>query len=195
MRQQLLMLGFSLFLISSASPALAVQPAPVRASDDVAWSKVVENPFDGKIVYDKNYKDDFVFVSSWSKQGIGITYSRVDSVLVGYDYSPSFGFGSGYNYFSRYRRKGLGSGLLLRQRVPIYQHYVTDSVPDSISLAINGNVYTYEAGPVSAELAAALASAPPGNIMVRLSWKDGTVRDTEIGRGTVQAWKTIFGQS
>lgn len=194
MRQQLLVLGCSFLLIGSASPASALQPASVRAGDDVAWSKVVENPFDGRIVYDRNYKNDFVFVSSWSRQGIGVTYTQVNSVLVGYDSSPGFEYGFGYG-LSRHRRRGLGLGLLLGQRMPIYQRYVTDNVPDSLSLAINGNVYTYEDGPVSPELAAALASAPPTNIMVRLKWQDGTIRDTEIGRDTVRAWKTIFGES
>lgn len=191
MRQQLLVLGCSVFLIGFASPAFALQPASVRANDDVAWSKVVENPFDGQIVYDRNYKDDFVFVSSWSRQRIGVTYTQVNSVLLGYDYGSSVG----YSDFSKYRRRGLGLGLgfLFGQRSPIYRRDVTDNVPDSISLAINGNVYTYEDGPVSPELAAALASAPPQNIKVRLKWKDGTVRDTEIGRDTVRAWKTIFG--
>lgn len=192
MRQKVLILGFSFFLIGSACPSLALQPASVRATDDVEWSKVIENPFDGRIVYDRNYKDDFVFVSSWSKQGIGVTYTQAKSILVGYDYGPSFGYGFGYDYSPRYRRRGLG--LLLRQRVPVYQRYSTDSVPDSVSLAINGTVYTYESGPVSLELAAVLANAPLENIMVRLRWKDGTVRDSEIGKDTVRAWKTIFGQ-
>jgi hypothetical protein len=189
MRQQLLMLGLGLIL-SSAAPALAVQPASVRASDDVAWSKVVENPFDGKIVYDRNYKDDFVFVSSWSRKGIGITYTQVRSVLVGYDYRPDFEYGIGFS--PRYRRRGLG--LFFSHQAPVYQRYVIDNVPDSISLAINGNVYTYESGPVAPELAAALASAPIENVKIRLNWKDGTTRDTEIGKETVRAWKTIFGQ-
>ncbi|HIK15338.1 MAG TPA: hypothetical protein IGS53_08655 [Leptolyngbyaceae cyanobacterium M33_DOE_097] len=186
MRQQLLALGFSFFLVGSAAPTLAVQPASVRANDDVAWSEVVDNPFDGLIVYDRNYKDDFVFVSSWSRQGIGVTYTRINSVLAGYDYGSSFGYGFGYDSFSRYR---------FTQRTPIYQRYVIDDVPDSISLAINGNIYTYESGPVSPELAAALASAPIENVKIRLRWKDGTVRDTEIGRNTVRAWRTIFGRS
>ncbi|MGI0486771.1 hypothetical protein ACN4EK_15125 [Pantanalinema rosaneae CENA516] len=192
MRQHLLVLGFSLLFIGSASPTLALQPASVRANDDVAWSTVVNNPFDGPIVYDRNYKNDFVFVSSWSRQGIGVTYTRVNSVLVGYDYSPGLGYGFGFDYFPRYRRGGLGLGLLFGQRTPVYRRYITDNVPDSISLAINGKVYTYEEGPVSPELAAALANAPPQNVMVRLRWKDGTIRDTEIGKDTVRAWKTIF---
>lgn len=191
MRQQLLVLGLG-FILSSASPALAVKPASVRAGDNIAWSKVVENPFDGRIVYDRNYKDDFVFVSSWSRKGIGVTYTQIRSVLVGYNYRPGFEYGYGYGYYPRYRRRG--AGLFFSQPEPIYQRHLVENVPDSISLSINGKVYTYEAGPVSSELAAALVSAPLENVLIRLSWQDGTTRDTEIGKDTVRAWKTIFAQ-
>lgn len=173
---QLLGAGLS-FVLGIAAPALAVQPASISANTNVAWSKVVENPFDGKIVYDRNYKDDYVFVSSWSKSGIRVTYTQASSVLIGYEYHYEFG-----------RRRYWG----VPYTTPIYQESYTDSIPDSISLAINGKVYTYENGPVSPELAQALTSAPLENIKIRLIWKDGRIKDTEIGKGTVQAWKQIF---
>jgi hypothetical protein len=167
---------------------LAVTPASVDAGDNVAWSKVVENPFDGKVVYDRNYKSGFVFVSSWSKNGIGVTYNRIGSRLIGYNAGVGYsGFG-----FGRYR-KGFGLGLGLFSDVePIYNYYLTESVPDSISLAIAGKIYTYTDGPVSPELATALANAPSGNIAIRLIWDDGKTKDTEIGKETVKAWKTVF---
>lgn len=59
MKPYLLLLGLGC-LVSSVSPDLAVSPASVSANDNIAWSKVVENPFDGKIIYDRNYKADFV---------------------------------------------------------------------------------------------------------------------------------------
>lgn len=189
MKWQLFGLGLS-FTVCAAMPALAVQPATVEANDNVAWSKVVENPFDGKIVYDRNYKRGFVFVSSWSKNGIGVTYNRIGSTLIGYE--AGFGYyGGGFGH--RRRGFGLGLGLGLGSEVePVYRYYLTESVPDSISLAIGGKVYTYDSGPVSPELATALASAPPGNIAMRLIWKDGRTKDTEVGKETVKAWKTIF---
>jgi hypothetical protein len=190
MKRQLLGLGLGL-IVSSATPALAVPPATVEAGDRVAWSKVVENPFDGKIVYDRNYKSGFVFVSSWSKNGIGVTYNRIGSKLIGYEagfgYSGLGGFGLGHH------RRGFGFGLgLFSDADPVYRYYITESVPDSISLAIAGKLYTYTGGPVSPELATALANAPPGNIALRLIWQDGRTKDTEIGKDTVKAWKTIF---
>lgn len=187
MRQQLLVLGLG-FVLSSASPALAVQPATVRANDNVPWSTVVNNPFDGKVVYDRNYRNDYAFVSSWSQKGIGVTYIQVRSTLVGHSYSAGPRFGIGY---SPWRRRG-GLGVFFDQSVPVYQQTAVENVPDSISLAINGKVYTYESGPVSPELAAALASAPEAKVAMRLNWKDGTTRDTEIGRDTVRAWKVVF---
>jgi len=177
---QLLVLGAS-FLISTVSPALAVPPATVDANDNVAWSKVIENPFDGRIVYDRNYKAGFVFVSSWSKSGIGVTYNRVGSRLIGYE--------GGFGHY----RRGFGFGFgLSSEAEPVYRYYITESVPDSISLAIASKIYTYTGGPVPLELATALANAPPGNIMIRLLWNDGRTKDTEIDKDTVKAWKSVF---
>jgi len=176
MKRQLVGLGLGI-LVSTAAPALALSPATVDAGDNVAWSKVVENPFDGKIVYDRNYKS-----------GFGVTYSRVGSRLIGYD--AGFGYsGLGFGH----RRGGFGFGLGLSSDAdPVYRYYLTESVPDSISLAIAGKLYTYTSGAVSPELATALATAPPGNVKIRLLWSDGKTKDTEIGKDTVKAWKTVF---
>lgn len=190
MKLHFLGLGFGL-IVSSLSPALAVEPPSITASDNVAWSKVVESPFDGKIVYDRNYQGGAVFVSSWAKSGIRATYTQASDTLVGYD-RGSRGVGLGFGFGRRSRGFGLGLGFGFPDSEPVYQRSLVNSVPDSISLAINGRIYTYQNGPVSPELAAALSSAPRQNLKVRLVWKDGSTRDTEIGRGTVQAWKTIF---
>lgn len=193
MKLHLLSLGLS-FVVSVACPALAVQPAPIGANDKVSWSRVVENPFDGKIVYDRNYTNDFVFVSSWSKSGIRATYTQLNAVLVGYEYDYYPGYGrSGYGFgrygFGRYRWRDFD---FFPSPTPIYRVQATESVPESIQLAINGTVYTYQSGPVSAELAAALASAPLQNMVIRLVWPDGTTKDMTIGKGTVEAWRSVF---
>lgn len=185
MKLQLVLLGLGC-IASSISPALAVPPASVSVNDGVAWSKVVENPFDGKIIYDRNYKADFVLVSSWSKKGIGMTYTQVRAVIIGDGYYP------------RYRRRGFGLfggfegfGAFFHDQ-PVYQRFLSENAPDSVSLSINGKVYTYQQGPVLPELAAALASAPPEKVKIRLVWQDGRTKDTEIGKDTVRAWKAVF---
>lgn len=188
MKPYLLLLGLGC-LASSVSPALAVPPASVSANDNVAWSKVVENPFDGKIIYDRNYKADFVLVSSWSKKGIGVTYTQVRAAIVGGGYSPRY-HRRGFGLFGGFR----GFGAFFHDE-PVYQRFLSENVPDSVSLSINGKVYTYQQGTVSPELAAALASAPPEKVKIRLVWQDGRTKDTEIGKDTVRAWKTVFGQS
>lgn len=180
-KQWLLGLPISV-LLSMASPAYAVDPAPIGANDRVAWSQVVENPYDGKIVYDRNYSNDFVLVTSWSKNGIRATYSQLRTELAGYQ--------TRYNLFDRWYGRRWSRDFF--DDVPVYVRYQTDSVPASIKLAINGQTYTYTEGAVSPELAAALASAPSQNLLIRLVWADGRTRDVEIGRGTVEAWRTIF---
>ena len=188
MKPYLLLLGLGC-LASSASPALAVPPASVSANDNIAWSKVVENPFDGKIIYDRNYKSDFVLVSSWSKKGIGVTYTQVRTAIIGSSYSPRY-HRRGFGLFGGFGGFG-GFGAVFHDE-PVYQRFLSENVPDSVSLSINGKVYTYQQGSVSPELAAALASAPPENVKIRLVWQDGRTKDTEIGKDTVKAWKAVF---
>lgn len=189
MKRQLLGLGLSVGLAFSAIPAaVAVQPAPVQLNSKVQWSKVVDDPFDGTVVYDRHYTNDFAFVSSWSQQGIRATYTEFNSELVGYRTTwdtPSLCYG----YGRRCRYRWFEPDPI---REPIYRRWSTDRTPESILFAIHGQRYTYEAGPVSPELAAALASAPAGNMRIRLVWSDGGTTDVEIGKGTVAAWKTLF---
>ena len=193
MKLPLLLLGFSC-LISSISPAFAVAPAPVSANDNVTWSKVVENPFDGKVIYDRNYKADFILVTSWSRNGIGVTYTQVRTAVIDYDYGHRRGFRlGGFGGFGGFGRSGRFGGFgEFSNDEPVYQRFATENVPDSINLAISGKVYTYQNGPVSLELAAVLASAPPENVKIRLIWQDGRTKDTEIGKDTVRAWRTVF---
>ncbi len=193
MKLPLLLLGFSC-LISSISPAFAVTPAPVSFSDNVAWSRVVENPFDGKVIYDRNYKSDFVLVTSWSKNGIGATYTQVRAAVIDYGYHHRRGFRlGGFGGFGRSGRFD-GFGEFFNDE-PVYQRFATENVPDSINLAIDGKVYTYQNGPVTPALAAVLASAPLENVKIRLVWQDGRTKDTEIGKDTVRAWRTVFSPS
>ena len=180
-------LGLGLTLIT-ASTAIAVDPVPVTQNSKVAWSQVVNDRFDGNLVYDKNFDGNgtFVFVSRWSPQDIRATYTEYRSEVV--------------DYKTVWRSKwvtenGKRREVQYRDREPIYRKYQTERSPKAIKFAINNQVYTYEQGAVSAELAAALASAPSENMIIRLVWENSTTTDTEIGKGTVAAWKTVFKSS
>ncbi len=186
MRQHIWTIGLGLGLaISTAMDAIAVAPAPVSPNSKVAWSQVINDRFDGTLVYDKNFDGGgtFVFVSSWSPQGIRATFTEYRSEVV--------------DYKTVWRSKwvtenGKRREVKYRDREPIYRKYQTERSPQAIKFAINNQVYTYEQGAVSAELAAALANAPSENMTIRLVWADGATTDTEIGKGTVAAWKTVF---
>ncbi len=180
-------MGFTVGLtLGIASPLIAVQPAPIEGNAKVQWSKVVNDPFDGTVVYDKNFDPSdhgFTFVTSWSTGGIRATYTSYDSDVVGYTTV----------WRSRWiNRKGKRFEERYSEQEPIYQYTRFDDTPKAILFAVNGQRYTYEDGPVTAELAIALASAPPGNMRIRLMWENGKTKDIEIGKGTVDAWKTIF---
>lgn len=187
-------LGFGLAIATSLSAAFAVQPSTVAEDAKINWSQVIDDPFDGKVVYDKHYTDAFSFVSSWSLQEIRATYTEKKSVLVGYR----------TNWQTRWvrdddckheKRSDCRDGQRRERystREPIYRTDRTDRTPQKILFAIAGNRYTYENGAVSPELAAALAQAPEENMRIRLVWEDGKTTDTIIGKGTVKAWKTIF---
>jgi hypothetical protein len=85
MKHLLAHLGLSFaFVLSTPSVIVAIQSAPVQEDSNVKWSQVVEDAFDGMVVYDKHFTNAFTFVSSWSKQGIRATYTQKDTVLLGY---------------------------------------------------------------------------------------------------------------
>lgn len=179
-------LGFSLgFALTNVSQAWAVQPAAIDQHADVVWSRAIDNPFDGKIVHDKNYTDDFAFVSTWSKQGIRATYTRYWKAIEGY--KPVW---KNRRVFSE--RLGKYIDREYQEQEPIYAQRSEEIAPVQIMFAIGEQVYRYEDGIVPPELAKALTTAPSGNMTIRVVLRGGKVIDTEIGSDTVEAFKTIF---
>jgi hypothetical protein len=165
--------------------AQAVAPV-VELTNDVAWSTVMNDPFDGAVVYDKNFDPGgrFEFISRWSPQGIQATYRDYLTKIVGYQ--------SFWGAPLLRTRRGFYRAFGDPQYEPVYRRFGVEKIPVAIKFAINGQVYTYEKGSVSPELATALATAPDQNMTIRLLWKDGGATDVAIGRNTVAAWKTIF---
>jgi hypothetical protein len=172
--------------LSGGAIAQAVAPVVISQNFNVEWSKVINDPFDGLVVFDKNFDagGSFEFISRWSPQGIQATYRLFSSEIVGYR-----------TVWKSERIKGSGNQYRTYsypEREPIYRRFSRDRTPVAIKFAINNKVYTYETGAVAPDLAAALATAPENNMIIRLMWDDGGSTDMVIGRGTVAAWKTIF---
>lgn len=188
MRNVISSLGLCLgLLVGSTAPVWAVLPVTVNPSSRMEWSKVMQDPFDGPIVYDRNYdtRGSFAFVSSWSKQGIRATYTDCRTDVIGYApvWRKPWGFGLGF---------GRRWGSWFPYEEPIYRRLCEQQSPQTIRFSINSQQYTYDNGVVSPELAAALRSAPLQNLTIRLVWENGATTDVAIGKDTVAAWKTIF---
>ncbi|NJP10243.1 MAG: hypothetical protein HC866_12820 [Leptolyngbyaceae cyanobacterium RU_5_1] len=186
--------GLSTLIILSGSVALADAPAsvPVVTSSalgfgiDVPWSKPVRvvDPFDGEFlaVFDRNYfrsrqlADHVGVISLWSQKSVRVLVATSDR-------SCTYGLGLGIGLF------GGTVGTACVQS--------TDSkVLTELQVKIRDQVFRALAQdgafPVSSELAKALQSAPDGNVSIRLSTKSGETIDSEIGKDTVKAWRTVY---
>ncbi|TYQ23679.1 hypothetical protein [Pseudanabaena sp. UWO310] len=178
-----LVLGISSLLFTLTPSAYAVTPASVNQDAGVAWSSIVENPFDGKIVYDKHFSDDFAFVTSWSKQGINATYTEYWSEVVGYRRVWKT---------RSVRRDDHYIDERYSDREAITEKRSRSRSPKSLQFSYQGKIYTYNSGAVDPELSAILANFPAGNTTIRAIWNNDQTSDFPIGSGTVEAWKTIF---
>lgn len=160
-----------------------IQPSPVNQDSSVPWSKVIDDPFDGKIIYDKDFNDNYAIVSSWSNQSIRLTYFWQEKKL---------------DYYKQVRRtKTVTRNNRTEEEVywesePVYQTYWLTRNPETIMFSINGEIYHYQGGIISNDLVKALANAPDGNMKIRLVWSDQSTTDSVIGSGTVKAWKSIY---
>ncbi|MDB9314144.1 hypothetical protein PN462_13615 [Spirulina sp. CS-785/01] len=164
-------------------PAMAVPPASITRDSDVRWSEVVDDPFDGLIVYDRNFASNRAYVSSWSAQEIRMTYYWSEQHVVGTRTVWRD---------RRVYRDGEWVDVPYPEEEPIYRTETYQKTPKAILFALDEQVYRYEEGPISPDLARALVNAPSSNITIRLLWPDGSTDDVEIGRGTVEAWRTVF---
>ncbi|MCW6037714.1 hypothetical protein K4A83_15750 [Spirulina subsalsa FACHB-351] len=172
-------------LLTFTSPLLAVTPAPIDPNARVAWSEVIEDPFDGLIVHDRNFNpsNGSAYVSTWSEDAIRLTYTWYEQRIIG------------YRTVWRERNvyvQGTSRRESYPEQEPIYERETHSRTPEKILFALNGEVYTYTGGPVSPELAAALIQVPLANTTIRLVWSDGRTDDLIIGRGTVRAWRRIY---
>jgi hypothetical protein len=175
-------------LLASATTVLAVPPLILSRHTNVEWSQVMDDRFDGKLVYDKHYDPNgsFEFISRWAAQGIQATYRESWSELVGY--RPV--------WRSKWiTEKGKRREVRYREEEPIYRRVSRDRTPKQIKFSIHNQIYIYDSGAVAPDLASALATAPTENMTIRLVWPDDSSSDMEIGKGTVAAWRQVFASS
>ncbi|MEG4508364.1 hypothetical protein QUA81_32870 [Microcoleus sp. F6_B4] len=189
LRKSLAGLGALIVLGSSTISATAaqfpvVQSAALGTSRSLPWSKpvTVTDPFEGTFVavFDRNffYKEIFntnarVEVQSlWSRQSIRFLLTASDRDCL-----------RGLSYFDRLSgstcSEVIGSKNIIELFVKIGEQV----------FRVSGQNSTFV---VSDELARALQNAPDGNASIRLVTESGSTVDSEIGKETVKAWRTVY---
>jgi hypothetical protein len=177
--------GQDTHLVAKVSKELpVVQSAVLNTNIDVPWSQPVKivDPFEGEGVgiFDKNYfykrllnaNGRVQVISLWQRDSIRFLLAFSDrDCLSGHSFYPVV-----------LARDCLVSNAALEV--------------SNMSLKIGDRVFRLEGQnsqfQVSNELAAALKNSPTGNVKIRLVTESGATVDSEIGKGTVQAWKAIY---
>lgn len=170
-------------------PVMAkVQPSPVNQDASVPWSKVTNDDFEGKIVYDKDFGgfgEGYAVVSSWSNQAIRLSYYwQVREV----EYYKDVRRTRSVWRNNRYEEE------VYWEQEPVYKYFWKSKSPEYIIFSINGQLYEYHGGVVADDLKSALVNVPSGNLKIRLVWSGGSTTDAIVGSGTVNAWKAIYQQ-
>jgi len=159
------------------SAALGTRPRP-------PWSEPVEinDPFEGNFigVFDRNFFFGRIFdttvrievQSLWSLEEIRFLLTTRDRDCLGGSFRRGISLSRDCSEFNNARNL---TTLFIR---------INDDV-----FRVEGQNSTF---PVSLELAQALQNAPESNVSIRLVAESGETIDSEIGEGTVEAWKTVY---
>ncbi|MGY6529481.1 MAG: hypothetical protein ACXITR_06080 [Cyanobacterium sp.] len=183
MIKRILPLALILSTFGAISAQAQIKPSPINQDSRVPWSQVINDPFDGNIVYDKDFSSNHATVSSWTRDYIRLSYFRREQEI------------TSYRNVRRTRKvwqKDKYVEEVYWDREPVYRNYWVSNSPQQILFSIHGVVYRYDGNRVSDELASALANAPEGNMRIRLIWEDESTQDVMIGGGTVGTWKQIY---
>jgi len=161
-----------------------VKSAALGANLNVPWSQPVKvvDPFEGDYlaVFDRNYfyrrflnqSTKTEVVSLWSRKSIRLLLADRDR-----DCFPGYGF---YN-------SSLGSRCEASNNTREVIELFIKVGEQVFQLEGQNSIFA-----VSNELATALQNSPAGNINIRLVTRSGETVDSEIGKGTVKAWKAIY---
>lgn len=170
--------------IAKVSKELPIVQSAVGTNIDVPWSQPVKivDPFEGEDVgiFDKNYfyqrllnNNTWVeVISLWQRDSIRLLLAYSDrDCLSGDSFYPIL-----------YARDCVVSNTAVKV--------------NNLSLKIGDRVFRLSGQNnkfrVSDELAAALKNSPSKDVKIRLVTESGEAVDSEIGKGTVKAWKAIY---
>ncbi|MBN3922622.1 MAG: hypothetical protein HWQ37_05580 [Nostoc sp. NMS4] len=168
----------------ASSDLPVVKSAGLSPDMDVPWSKPVRivDPFEGELfgVFDRNFLGGYLYREG-SKQVISLwTHSSI-RVLVTVNSSQA-------------RSSFYTAGRVYPR--PDYLRFVSTKKVDKLLLKVREKVFQLDGSTgtfaVSQELATALKNAPDENLNIRLILEAGQTVDSEIGKGTVKAWRSIY---
>ncbi|MGK7925025.1 MAG: hypothetical protein AB4290_07155 [Spirulina sp.] len=170
----------------ATSGALAVEPVDLETGETEAFSVVLSDQ-NQKYVNDRNNavgdEDDY-FVSQWSLSGIRATFRDYPGQQRNSAFQPQIcGFmGRGTNQCTP---------TLQRERTSLSP---VDYTPSTIYFSLGDRTYRYTNGPVSRDLANALANVTSDTITIRVEFTEPGRDDleVEIDANTVATWKTVF---
>lgn len=180
-------LSVSALSVSAATDLPVVESAALGTRSNLPWSEPVQvnDPFEGNFVavFDRNYFFDRLLNTSarievqslWSPQAIRFLLITEDHDCLSGLLHYSLSAGSSCSEFNDARN--------------IIELFV--KINDQV-FQVSGQNNTF---PVNDELAQALQSAPAGNVSIRLVTESGETIDSEIGQGTVAAWKAVYADS
>jgi hypothetical protein len=168
----------------TSSDLPVVKSAGLSPDMDVPWSKAVRivDPFEGEFlgVFDRNSLGGYLYREG-SKQVISLWTPSSIRVLVTVNSGQAMSsfYTAGYVYPR-----------------PDFIRFVTTKKVDKILLKVREKVFKLDGSTgsfaVSQELATALKNAPDENLNIRLILEGGQTVDSEIGKGTVKGWRSIY---
>jgi len=179
-----------------------VKSVVLGANSDVPWSQPVKvtDPFEGNYlaVFDRHYfyrrflsaNTRTTVVSLWSPKTVRFLLTdRSRDCFSGHGLYNRF---ARHGFYGRFANRGFYTSSLGLDCV------ASNSIREVIGLSVKlgERVFRLEgknsAFAVSSDLAKALRNSPVGNVDIRLVTRSGETIDSEIGKGTVKAWKAIY---
>ncbi|MBE9190853.1 hypothetical protein IQ230_10900 [Gloeocapsopsis crepidinum LEGE 06123] len=194
--------------------AQAAQEVPVVSSSalgrnmDVPWSRPVQinDPFEGSYlgVFDRNYfyrrflnnNVRFEVLSLWSPNSVRFLLASRERNCA---YSTRFSYNRllAPRVLAYRRHKYLYTGFPYAS-FPVSRCAIASNTQNTVRLLVrigeqvyqlDGNNSTFAVNPTVAN---ALKTAPIENVSIRLVTESGETIDSEIGKGTVEAWREIY---